>query len=203
MAKSIVFLSGSLREGSFNTRLARIAARSLPEGYDAVFFDLKGIPPYNADEDGDNSPADVVELRRLIHDAAGVFWATPEYNYAVPGIVKNVIDWISRPIFPQNCLVGKPMNAAVATISTTNGARALSELKRMWNTSGGFSVPLPDCVITMAGTKFSEADGVDELDATSAKMVALAVACLVRVCETNAPETLAANWQAYVKALSS
>ncbi len=203
MTKSILFLSGSLRAESLNTRLTAIAARTLPTAYEPDFFDLSDIPPYNADHDGEHAPASVVELRRRIHNAAGVFWATPEYNYAVPGVVKNVIDWASRPIFPQNCLVGKPMNAAVATISATNGVRSLSELKRMWNTSGGLSAPLPDCVITLAPTKFIDEGGIESLEPLSLKMITLAVACLVRLCDSNASEALVENWHSYVAALSS
>jgi chromate reductase len=77
------------------------------------------------------------KLPDAIRDADGVFWTTPEYNYAFPGIVKNAIDWTTRPMLPRHPIVGKPMNAAVATMSPANGIRSLSDLKRIWAAAFG------------------------------------------------------------------
>ena len=136
--KNILFLVASLRKESLNMRLARVTANNLPDGCGATFFDLKDVPMYNEDLRGDGSPESVRELREALRSADGVFWTTPEYNYALPGIVKNAIDWASRPMMPQHSFVGKPMNAAVATISATNGIRSLNDLKRIGATAGDF-----------------------------------------------------------------
>ena len=202
MSRSILFLTGSLRADSFNTRLTRIAARQLPAPFDAHFFDLAEIPPYNGDHEGDSVPAAVTALRHAVSSADGVFWSTPEYNYGLPGVVKNVIDWASRPVIPQNSLVGKPMNAVVATISATNGVRALSDLKRFWNSAGGISVPLPDCVVNLAPSRFVDDDGIDSLEPETLKMVSLGVDCLVRFIESGVSDAVQLNWRSYLKALA-
>jgi NAD(P)H-dependent FMN reductase len=95
--KNILFLVGSLRRDSLNMRLARVAAQNLPEGYQATFFDLKDVPMYNDDLRGEHSPEGVQRLREALRSTDGVFWTAPEYNFALPGIVKNALDWASRP----------------------------------------------------------------------------------------------------------
>ena len=203
MSNSILFLCGSLRADSFNKKVMSVAAKALPKGYHAEFFDLAAIPPYNADHDGADAPASVLALREAISSADGVFWSTPEYNYALPGLVKNVIDWASRPMLPQNCVVGKPMNALVTTMSATNGVRSLTELKRYWGHLGGFSVPQPDCVITQAGAKISVVDGEVIMEPAALQQVALAIRVLVNIVETDVSGALEANWAAVVASLSS
>ena len=92
----IIALSGSLRKASFNTALLRAAAERFPE---AIFpASIEGIPLYNADlESSQGIPGAVAELKNLIIPADGLLIATPEYNNSVPGVLKNAIDWLSRP----------------------------------------------------------------------------------------------------------
>jgi NAD(P)H-dependent FMN reductase len=129
--KNILFLVGSLRHESLNRPLAKFATANRPDGYQATFFGLKDVALYNEDLRGENLPDSVRPLRDAYRGADGVFWATPEYNDAFPGIVKNVFDWGSRPMLPRHSFVGRPMNAVVATISATNGIRSLNDLKRI------------------------------------------------------------------------
>ena len=111
----ILGLSGSLRRESHNTRLLRGAGELLPAGAELVLFDQLGaIPPFNEDEE-QNPPASVTALRRAIGQADAVLIATPEYNHSIPGVLKNALDWVSRP-YEQNTLRGKP--AAVVGAST-------------------------------------------------------------------------------------
>ena len=181
----------------------KIAARQLPDGFTASFVDLIDLPTYNGDLDTRETVLpSVLKLREAANHSSGVFWCSPEYNYAMPGVVKNVIDWLSRPLLPQNSIVGRPMNAVVVTGSTTNGSRCLTDLKRAWNACGGLSVPLPDCVINEAPSKFVVDDGIETLEPATLTMVRLAVACLVRIIESGASLALQENWQAYTTALA-
>lgn len=196
--KNILFLVGSLRAESLNGRLARVAAAHLPAGYEATFFDLADIPHFNADFEGDNCPESVAQLRRAISGAAGVFWTTPEYNYALPGLVKNAVDWASRPMLPRHSFVGKPMNGAVATISPTNGIRSLADLKRIWSNCAGVAVTTFDFVLQQAPAKFVEEHGTETLEPTSLAALRLAIGHLVRAIELDAGALSIANWDAFL-----
>jgi chromate reductase, NAD(P)H dehydrogenase (quinone) len=113
----ILGLSGSLREDSHNTALLRAAAGQLPPGIQfSVYDSLREIPPYDADLDLEPADPAVARLREAIARADGVLIATPEYNGSIPGVLKNALDWASRP-FPDNALRGKP----VAVIGASTG----------------------------------------------------------------------------------
>jgi chromate reductase, NAD(P)H dehydrogenase (quinone) len=112
----VLGISGSLRRDSYNSELLRAAAPLLPSGAELEVFDgLRAIPPYDADEDRDPGPEPVQELREAIAAADAVLIATPEYNASIPGVLKNALDWASRP-HATNVLRGKP--AAVVGAST-------------------------------------------------------------------------------------
>ena len=198
---TILFLVGSLRRDSLNARLARVAARELPEGYDAVFFDIGTLPFFNDDVRGEDTPEVVRQFRDAVRVADGVFITTPEYNYALPGVVKNAVDWASRPMLPRNSIVGTPMNAAVATISATNGIRSLSDLKRIWANCGGVTVNSFDFVLQSAPAKFIDQDGVETLEPASLKILRFALGNLERLIEHKAGEVIEANWDAFVENL--
>lgn len=102
----VLGFAGSLRKGSYNRVLLRVAAELMPKG--AVFetFDLEGIPPFNQDLEA-QPPAKVKEFKRSIKAADAVLIATPEYNYSIPGVLKNAIDWASRP-YPENAFDNNP-----------------------------------------------------------------------------------------------
>lgn len=194
---TILFLVGSLRRDSLNARLARVAARELPEGYEAVFFDIGTLPFFNGDLAGEHTPEVVHQFRDVVRDADGVFITTPEYNYALPGVVKNAVDWASRPMLPRNSIVGTPMNAAVATISATNGIRSLNDLKRIWANCGGVTVNSFDFVLQSAPAKFIDQDGVETLEPVSLKILRFALDNLERLIEHKAGEVVEANWDAF------
>jgi chromate reductase len=112
-------ISGSLRRGSHNTELLRAAAAAAPPGVEvAVYEGLKEIPPYDADDDGGvgDQPEPVERLREALAEADALLVATPEYNHSIPGVLKNALDWVSRP------LVASPVrNKPAAVISSSTG----------------------------------------------------------------------------------
>jgi chromate reductase, NAD(P)H dehydrogenase (quinone) len=94
----LIGISGSLRKGSYNTALLRAAATMAPKGTEFVIGQISGIPLYDGDvEATDGIPDAVTELKELIATADGLLIATPEYNNSMPGVLKNAIDWLSRP----------------------------------------------------------------------------------------------------------
>jgi chromate reductase len=113
----ILGISGSLRRGSHNTSLLRAAAGMLAPGVELEIYDgLRWVPAYDPDLDTEPAHPAVARLRQAIASADGVLIATPEYNGSIPGVLKNALDWASRP-FPDNSLRGKP----VAVIGASTG----------------------------------------------------------------------------------
>ena len=114
----ILAISGSLRQGSHNTDLLRGAAAGAPDGVDIEIYDgLKEIPPYDAEDDipGDQ-PIAVQRFKEALDSADAILIATPEYNSSIPGVLKNALDWASRP------LADSPVrNKPVAVLSSSTG----------------------------------------------------------------------------------
>ena len=132
----ILGISGSLRRDSHNTSLLRAAARSLPSGVDLELFDgLGDLPHYNADLDDDLAPQAVVHLREAIAGADGVLIATPEFNGSIPGVLKNALDWASRP-FPDNALRGMPVAVVGASTGLFGAVWAQADVRKVLETIG-------------------------------------------------------------------
>jgi chromate reductase, NAD(P)H dehydrogenase (quinone) len=125
----ILGISGSLRAGSYNTKLLRAASELLPPDVDFELWDgLKAVPPYDEDDDVQPAPAGVAALRQAIIHADAVLFATPEYNWSVPGVLKNAIDWASRPAVGSP-LAGKPV-ALMGASTGMGGTRSAQEQLR-------------------------------------------------------------------------
>ena len=132
----ITGLPGSLREGSFNTRLLRAATQVLPDDVSYEVFDGIGrLPLFNEDLEGDDPHAAVAELNAAIADADAVLIATPEYNHSIPGQLKNALDWASRP-FPHNALRAKPAAVIGASTSLFGAVWAQAELRKVLGATG-------------------------------------------------------------------
>jgi chromate reductase len=133
----VLALSGSLRSGSYSTALLRHAATRAGEELEVVSFDgLRHLPLFDEDieDDGENVPA-VVSLKQAVADADAVLIATPEYNGSVPGVLKNALDWISRP-FETNPLRGKPVAIVSSSTGSFGGLWAQNDLRRILGTIG-------------------------------------------------------------------
>jgi chromate reductase len=133
----VLGISGSLRRDSHNTRLLR-AAGELAERQGAefeLFSGLKEIPPYDEDDDVGTGPASVARLRQAIADADAVLFATPEYNSSIPGVLKNAVDWASRPI-DTNPLRNKPVAVIGASTGMFGAVWAQAELRKVLGATG-------------------------------------------------------------------
>jgi chromate reductase len=132
----VLGISGSLRRDSHNTRLLRAAAETLPPGVELELFDgLADLPPYNEDADTDPCAEPVDRLRRAIADADALLIATPEYNASIPGVLKNAIDWASRP-FPENVLRDRPVAVVGASTGLFGAVWAQAELRKVLHHAG-------------------------------------------------------------------
>ncbi len=124
----ILAFAGSLRKGSYNKALVRAAVELAPENVAMEVFDLEGIPPFNQDLET-QPPQRVIEFKTKIRATDALLIATPEYNYSVSGVLKNAIDWASRPS-SGNPLEGKPVAIMSASIGRFGGARAQYHLRQ-------------------------------------------------------------------------
>jgi chromate reductase, NAD(P)H dehydrogenase (quinone) len=132
----ILGVSGSLRRGSHNTGLLRAAADLLPPGVELEIFEgIRDLPPYDADLDSGLAHPAVARLRQAIASADGVLIATPEYNGSIPGVLKNALDWASRP-FPENSLRGKPVGVVGASTGLFGAVWAQAETRKVLGVIG-------------------------------------------------------------------
>jgi chromate reductase len=132
----ILGLSGSLRRGSHNTSLLRAAAELLPPGVELEVYDgLRELPPYDADLDIETADPAVSRLREALAEADGVLIATPEYNGSIPGVLKNALDWASRP-FPDSALRGKPVAVIGASTGLFGAVWAQAETRKVLGVIG-------------------------------------------------------------------
>lgn len=132
----VLAIAGSLRHGSYNRALLQAARGIAPEGVRLRLYEGLGeVPPYDADRDVTPAPPAVADLRECIGRADALLMATPEYNHSVPGVLKNALDWASRP-YGASSLQDKP--AAVVGASTSRcGARwAQEDLRRVLEAAG-------------------------------------------------------------------
>ncbi len=130
-------ISGSLRRDSLNTALLRVAAERLPAGAEwSEFGRLGEIPPYDADLEPGPAPDAVRELREAIREADAVLVATPEYNHSIPGVLKNALDWASRPA-GRSALNGKPAAAIGASTGMFGAVWAQAETRKVLGALGG------------------------------------------------------------------
>lgn len=127
----ILGISGSLRGGSHNTNLLRAAAAVLPSGVELdIYRELREVPPYDADRDIEPPAPAVASLRRAVAGADGVLIATPEFNGSIPGVLKNALDWASRP-FPENVFQGKPVAVIGASTGLFGAVWAQAETRKV------------------------------------------------------------------------
>jgi chromate reductase, NAD(P)H dehydrogenase (quinone) len=148
-------IAGSLRRRSYNRGLIRAAVELAPSGITVVPYDLADVPLYNGDVEAEGDPEPVARFKRAIAAADGLLIATPEYNHCIPGVLKNAIDWASRPA-RQSVLSGRPV--AVMGASTGRGAtaRAQAHLRDGLAYTNGFVLPLPEVLVGQAAERFDD-----------------------------------------------
>jgi len=151
---NILGFAGSLRKGSYNKSLLRAAAELLPQNATLDIFDLEGIPPFNADLEMP-APDRVKEFKTRIKASHAILMATPEYNYSVPGVLKNAIDWASRP-YGDSAWPGKPVALMSASTGMLGGSRAQYHLRQSLIFLDVNPVTKPEVFITFAAQKFDE-----------------------------------------------
>jgi chromate reductase len=159
----ILGIAGSLRRDSYNRATLRAATELAPAGASIETFELDGFPGFNQDDE-QNPPAKVVELKRRIREADAVLFVTPEYNYSVPGVLKNAIDWASRP-YGDSAWNGKPAAIMGASIGAIGTARAQYHLRQMMVFLNMFPVNQPEVMIGNASERFDAAGNLTD-DAT-------------------------------------
>jgi chromate reductase, NAD(P)H dehydrogenase (quinone) len=152
---TVLGIAGSLRRASYNRGLIRAAIEVAPTGTRVLAYDLAGIPMFNSDVEADGDPPPVADFKRAIAGADALLIATPEYNHCVPGVLKNAIDWASRPA-RRSVLTSKPV--AIMGASTGRGAtaRAQAHLRDGLAYTNGLVLPLPEVLVGLASEKFDD-----------------------------------------------
>jgi chromate reductase len=154
MGISIFGFAGSLRKGSYNKAILRAAQELVTRGAQLETFDLAGIPPFNQDLEGE-PPEKVKEFKEKIRAADAILIATPEYNYSIPGVLKNAIDWASRP-YGDNALNGKPVAIMGASIGMLGTARAQYHLRQTFVFLNMYPVNQPEVMVPFAQNIITE-----------------------------------------------
>jgi chromate reductase len=151
---NILGFAGSLRKGSYNKAILRATMELLPKDAKLEIFDLEGIPPFNQDLER-RPPEKVREFKAKIKQADAIVIATPEHNYSLPGVLKNAIDWASRP-FGENAFDGKPVAIMSASIGMLGGARAQYHLRQIFVFLNMYPVNKPEVMVPFAQEKINE-----------------------------------------------
>jgi chromate reductase len=169
MDKQLLILgfAGSLRIGSYNKALLRAAAELLPKEARLEIFDLEGIPPFNQELEA-SMPERVKEFKAKIKAADAVLIATPEHNYSVPGVLKNAIDWASRP-YGDNSFEGKPAAIMSASTGMLGGARAQYHLRQIFVFLDMHPVNKPEVFVNFAAQKIDQQGNLT--DETTGKII--------------------------------
>ena len=152
----ILGIAGSLRRASYNRAALRAATQLVPEGVTIEVLDLNGIPPFSEDDEK-TPPATVVTFKERIRAADAILIVTPEYNYSVPGVLKNAIDWGSRP-YGDSAWLGKPVAIMGASVGQFGTARAQYHLRQTFVFLDMLPINKPEVMIGNAATRF-DADG--------------------------------------------
>lgn len=150
----ICALAGSLRQGSYNRGLLRAAVELAPRNLEIEVFERLGeIPLFSQDVEAGGDPEPVVALKDAIARAEGLLIATPEYNYAPPGLLKNAIDWASRPP-ASSVLIAKPVGLMGASPGSAGSARAQLSLRQSFVFTQSYVMPHPEILVNNAMKKF-------------------------------------------------
>jgi len=179
MSLNILGICGSLRKVSLNKSLLHAAIELAPPGVTIEIADLAAIPPYNQDDEM-NPPEAVVAFKERIRTADGVLFSTPEYNYSIPGVLKNAIDWASRP-YGDNVWDGKPVALMGTSPSPVGTARCQYHLRQAFLFLNVRAVTRPEVMLGNAPGRFdANSRLVDEKSREMVGRLVEALAALIR-----------------------
>ena len=151
----VLGVAGSLRQASFNRGLIRAAIEVAPAGVRVIEHDLSAIPLFNADLEAAGDPEPIRAFKQAIEDADAVLIATPEYNHCVPGVLKNAIDWASRPA-RRSVLSNRPIAIMGAATGGGGTARAQSHLRDGLAYTSALVLPQPEVLVSFAASRFDD-----------------------------------------------
>ncbi|HYM71747.1 MAG TPA: NADPH-dependent FMN reductase [Stellaceae bacterium] len=163
MAKvSLIGMSGSLRAGSFSNAILATLRDHFADRADLQLYDLAPIPAYNQDFEGDRRPPVVKQMLADIEAADGLVLCAPEFNHSIPGVLKNAIDWASRPAF-ASVLAYKPVAIMATSRGPLGGARCLEHMKVALDSCLSRVALAREVIVTAAETKVRDGRLVDEM----------------------------------------
>jgi chromate reductase, NAD(P)H dehydrogenase (quinone) len=151
----IVGIAGSLRAQSYSKMVLDSVAQLLPKNSHFSTIDIGELPHYNEDLDGPGLPAAVASARAQVAASDAVIIITPEFNHGLPGVLKNTLDWLSRPAF-DSCMVSKPVFFATLSPGALGGVRAQYQLRETLSSMLCQLFPMPEVAITHVGDKMAE-----------------------------------------------
>jgi len=172
----ILGIAGSLRRDSYNRATLRAAQELVPNGAKIEPFEIAGLPGFSQDEEA-QPPAQVVELKQRVRSVDAILFVTPEYNYSVPGVLKNAIDWASRP-YGDSAWNGKPVAIMGASVGATGTARAQYHLRQIFVFLNMFAINQPEVMIANAHKHFDEQGRLT--DETARKLIQQQLQELIR-----------------------
>ena len=149
----VLGIAGSLREGSFNKALLRAAKELAPETMEIEIFDIKDLPLFNQDFESD-MPHSITSFKEKIEQADAVLFVTPEYNYSIPGVLKNAIDTASRP-WGSNSWNGKAAAIMSSSVGMLGGARAQYHLRQVLVFANMYPLNTPEIMVPFVNEKFN------------------------------------------------
>jgi len=171
----ILGIAGSLRRDSYNRATLRAAQELVPDGARIDTFDITGLPGFNQDDEG-APPKQVQLLKSAVRAADAILFVTPEYNYSVPGVLKNAIDWASRP-YGDSAWSGKSVAVMGASVGMLGSARAQYHLRQMFVFLDMYAVNQPEVMISNAAKRFDESGKLT--DETSRQLIKQLLQALV------------------------
>lgn len=169
----ILGIAGSLRRASVNAGLLRAARAAAPEGMEITIHDIREIPLYDGDVEAQGFPAPVVALKEAIRASDGVLIATPEYNYSIPGVLKNAIDWVSRPR-SEDPFSNKPL-AIMGAGGRLGTGRAQYHLRQVAVELESFTMAKPELLVQRPWEKFDKLGNLTD-EATAKELAAFLAA---------------------------
>lgn len=157
----LIGISGSLRQASSNTAVLRSLQEAMPAGVEMTLWPLDSIPLYNQDLDGPNPPDAVREFKQAVTACDGIVICSPEYNFGMSGVLKNALDWASRPAFASP-LKAKPVLLISSSPAFTGGVRAQAQLRETLSGTLSRVIARPPVVIAGIHTKIENGRLTDE-----------------------------------------